>query len=100
MFYLTGAPLFKDGTRVKGKASTAKGEAKGLEHLHLVTYELESDLYRDHGPIFFDSDDTKFPTYVNSLAVGANGRQVFALGRIELEGITDLFVVDVPQCQI
>ena len=39
IFYLTGGPIVgSDGVRVRGKATSAKGEAKGLEHLHLVTY--------------------------------------------------------------
>ena len=45
VYYLTGAPIFDaHGKRVAGKATTAKGEAKGLEHLHLVTYTLADDL--------------------------------------------------------
>ncbi len=40
--YLTGAPIFgPDGHPLAGKASTKKGESKGLEHLHYVTYDLD-----------------------------------------------------------
>jgi hypothetical protein len=35
--YLTGAPIYVNGKRVRGAESTARGEAKGLEDLHLVT---------------------------------------------------------------
>ena len=97
VLYLTGAPIYKDGVRVQGKESTAKGEAKGLEHLHLVAYDIETEKFKDHGPIFFDGNPSAFPTYINSLAAGPGGRQIFALGRVELEGITDLFVVTVPE---
>ena len=77
-----------------GKASTKKGESKGLEHLHYVTYDLNAQRtvnpYRDWGPIFFNNCGG-FPTYVNSLTV-ANG-WVCALGRLE-SGLTDIFVFD------
>ena len=46
--HLTGAPIFgADGRRL----ASAKGEAKGLEHLHFVTYDLANDRYEDHGAI-------------------------------------------------
>ena len=69
------------------------GEAKGLEHLHLVTYTLATDAYVDHGPIFY-SDRIGYPTYVNSIAVGGDG-WVYALGRLP-SGLTDLFRVADP----
>jgi hypothetical protein len=54
-----------DGVRVRGKATSAKGEAKGLEHLHLVTYAIESGDLRDHGAVFFNHPErTLFPTWV------------------------------------
>ena len=40
LYYLTGGPIYVDGKRVTGKDSTGKGEAKGLEDLHLVTYDI------------------------------------------------------------
>jgi hypothetical protein len=93
-YYLTGGPIFSaEGKRLAGKASTNKGEAKGLEHLHLVTYVLATCTYQDHGPIFLD-DRIGFPTYVNSLAVGGDG-WVYALGRMP-DGITELFRVRDP----
>ena len=93
-YYLTGGPIFgADGQRVAGKTSTSKGEAKGLEHLHLVTYELDAAVYKDHGAIFY-SGRLGFPTYVNSIAVGGDG-WVYALGRMS-DGRTDLFRVRDP----
>ena len=94
-----------DGKRLAGKASTNKGEAKGLEHLHLVTYHLARGQYTDHGPIFF-ANRIGFPTYVNSLAVSNDG-WLYALGNLssvapaagigdQPSGITDLFRVRDP----
>ena len=94
VYYLTGGPIFgADGQRVAGKTRTSKGEAKGLEHLHLVTYELDAGVYEDHGAIFY-SGRLGFPTYVNSIAIGGDG-WVYALGRMP-DGRTDLFRVRDP----
>jgi hypothetical protein len=79
LYYLTGGPVYVDGRRVAGKASTAMGEAKGIENLHLVTYDIPGGKYVDHGPIFFE--DGRRPTYVNSIAVGKDGT-VYALARV------------------
>jgi len=89
IYYLTGAPIFKNGNRVVGKSSTGKGEAKGLEHLHLITYNLRSRKYFDHGAILFE--DGKDPLYVNSITIGKDGT-VYFLGRITNNGTfrTDL----------
>src|SRR5690606_1116993 len=38
IYYLTGGPIYVDGKRVKGETEIAKGAAKGLENLHLITY--------------------------------------------------------------
>jgi hypothetical protein len=92
IYYLTGGPIYVDGRRVKGKAATAKGEAKGLEDLHLVTYDIPAAKYTDHGAIFFP--DGQRPMYVNSIAVGDDGT-VYALSRYCDEGRTrtDLMAV-------
>ena len=71
LYYLTGGPIYVDGKRVTGKDSTGKGEAKGLEDLHLVTYDIPTAKYTDHGAIFFT--DGQRPLYVNSIAVGKDG---------------------------
>lgn len=42
LHYLTGGPIYVNGKRLAGKASTAMGEAKGMEDLHLITYNLKS----------------------------------------------------------
>jgi hypothetical protein len=92
VYYLTGGPIYEDGKRVKGKDKTGKGEAKGLEDLHLVTYEVPTGHYVDRGTIFYP--DGERPLYVNSIAVGFDGT-VYSLGRITENGHmrADLFSV-------
>ena len=95
LHYLTGGPVHVGGKRVTGKGATAKGESKGEENLHLVTYEIPSAKYTDHGPIFFDGG--RRPSYVNSIAVGKDGA-VYALSRITENGRfrTDLISIPSP----
>jgi len=83
IYYLTGGPIYVDGQRVKGVSQIAKGGAKGLENLHLITFHLPTCSYRDHGPIFYP--DGSRPTYVNALTVGKDG-SVYTLARFEHEG--------------
>jgi hypothetical protein len=78
IYYLTGGPIYVNGQRLKGKDQIAKGAAKGLENLHLVTYHIANREYQDHGPIFYA--DGSRPTYVNSIAVGPDGH-VYTLAR-------------------
>ena len=102
VFYLTGGPILAaqhdaagalETTRVEGKASTAKGESKGEENLHLVTCDLRTGRVQDHGAIFYQGFPGQ-PTYVNSLAVGLCGH-IYAMGR-QPNGLTDLFRVRIP----
>jgi hypothetical protein len=92
LHYLTGGPIFENGRRVRGKDSTAKGESKGLENLHLVTWHIPTGTYRDHGAIFFENGER--PAYVNSIAVGKDGT-VYALTRVTRNGktVTDLMAI-------
>ena len=87
VYYLTGGPVYVDGKRVTGKASTAKGESKGVENPHLVTFDIPRQQYRDRGPIFFEGGVR--PSYVNSIAVAADGT-VYAISRVSEEGRPDL----------
>ena len=95
IYYLTGAPIYIDGKRVLGAESTARGEAKGLEDLHLITYDINTGLYLDHGAVFYP--DGQRPLYVNSIAVGKDGT-VYSMGRVERNGkvVTDLFRIPDP----
>jgi hypothetical protein len=97
LYYLTGGPIYQDGKRVKGKSSTAMGEAKGLENLHLITYHIPTRQCRDHGPIFYENGQR--PLYVNSIAVGLDG-SVYTLARITGNGKTRTDLIEVPAAQI
>jgi hypothetical protein len=92
IYYLTGGPIYEHGKRVEGEKSIAKGAAKGLENLHLITYEIPTNTYRDHGAIFYENGDR--PLYVNSIAVDTKGN-VFTLARINRKGrtVTDLIKI-------
>lgn len=95
LYYLTGGPIYKDGKRLAGKNSTAMGEAKGLENLHLITYDTANGKYLDHGATFYANGER--PLYVNSIAVGADST-VYTLGRITENGKTrtDLICIGNP----
>ncbi len=93
IYYLTGAPIYIDGKRLKGAETTAKGEAKGLEDLHLVTYDIISGKYLDHGAVFYP--DGQRPLYVNSLAIGNDGT-VYTLGRVTENGKTRTDLISFP----
>ena len=91
--YLTGGPIYIDGKRLAGKAKTAMGEAKGLEDLHLVTYDIATGKYTDHGAVFYENGQR--PLYVNSIAVGKDGT-VYTLPRITENGKTRSDLVAFP----
>ena len=93
LYYLTGGPIYINGKRVTGKSSTAMGEAKGLENLHLITYDILTGTYQDHGPVFYENGDR--PLYVNSIAVGKDG-SVYTLARITENGKTRTDLIQIP----
>ncbi|MCK5102461.1 MAG: hypothetical protein KAR17_06585, partial [Cyclobacteriaceae bacterium] len=95
IYYLTGGPVYFEGHRAKGKEDMAMGGARGLENLHLITYNIPNRKYMDHGPIFYP--DGERPIYVNSIAVGPNGN-VYTLARFEHNGkiIEDLVKIPDP----
>lgn len=93
IYYLTGGPVFEHGRRVKGKDSTAKGESKGRENLHLITWDIPTSRYIDHGPIYFASGQR--PNYVNSIAVGHDG-SVYALSRISEDEHAPTDLIRIP----
>ena len=93
IYYLTGGPIYEHGKRVTGKATTAKGEAKGIEDLHLVTYDIPTHKYRDQGAIFYENGER--PTYVNSIAVSKDGT-VYTLARITEGGHTRTDLISIP----
>ena len=93
IYYLTGGPVYVDGKRVMGASSTAKGEAKGLEDLHLITYDIPTGKYLDHGAVFYP--DGQRPLYVNSIAIGDDGT-VYTLARITENGKTRTDLISFP----
>ncbi len=93
LYYLTGAPVYKDGKRIAGKSSTAMGEAKGLEDLHVVTWNIQAGTVKDHGAVFYKNGDR--PLYVNSIAVAKDGT-VYTLARITENGKSRTDLVQIP----
>jgi hypothetical protein len=93
LYYLTGGPVYVDGKRVVGKSKTAMGESKGIENLHLITYDIPKGKYSDHGPIFYT--DGQRPAYVNSIAVGKDVT-VYTLARITQSGRTRTDLISIP----
>ena len=93
LYYLTGGPIYIDGKRVRGKESTAMGEARGIENLHLVTYDIPDGQYTDHGPVFYE-DGTR-PLYVNSIAVDQKGN-VYTQARITRNGRVQTELISIP----
>jgi hypothetical protein len=93
IYYLTGGPVYKEGKLVKGAGHIAKGAAKGIENLHLVTYHLPNHQYQDHGPVFYP--DGSRPTYVNSIAIGQDNH-IYTLARFDRQGRTIQDLVKIP----
>jgi len=93
LYYLTGGPIYINGKRLKGKDRIAMGAAKGLENLHLITYDILTGKYIDHGPVFYK--DGQRPLYVNSIAVGKDGT-VYTLARITENGHTRADLIKIP----
>lgn len=91
--YLTGGPIYREGKRVAGKAVALKGESKGEEDLHLITYYLPTGKYTDHGAIFFP--DGQRPKEVNSIAVGLDG-SVYALAAVTRNGESRTDLMRIP----
>ena len=93
LHYLTGGPVYIDGKRVRGKSETAMGESKGIENLHLITYNIPTGKYTDHGLVFYANGQR--PAYVNSIAVGKDGT-VYTLARITENGRTRTDLISIP----
>ncbi len=91
--YLTGGPIYREGRRVAGKAVALKGESKGEEDLHLITYYIPTGKYMDHGAIFFP--DGQRPKEVNSIAVGLDG-SVYALAAVIRDGESRTDLMRIP----
>ncbi|GMV96515.1 MAG: hypothetical protein AMXMBFR83_08800 [Phycisphaerae bacterium] len=92
LYYLTGAPRYQDGRRVTGRKTTAMGEAKGAEDFHLVTYDIPTRRYRDHGPIYTAAGAR--PAAINSIAVGNDGT-VYTLAKFTEQGQTRVDLISI-----
>lgn len=94
IYYLTGAPA-DDGqeSHVEGDTTSFKGGARGVENLHLITYDIPTGRYIDHGAIFYS--DGQRPLYVNSVAIGSDGT-IYTLARITENNITRTDLVKIP----
>ena len=53
IYYQTGGPTYSDGRRIDGESQIGVGGVRGLENLHLVTYNLPNKKCIDHGPVFY-----------------------------------------------
>ena len=93
IYYLTGGPIYLKGKRVTGKEAISRGAARGLENLHLITYDIPTASYCDHGAVFYP--DGQRPLYVNSIAVGDDGT-VYTLARITENGHTRTDLIQIP----
>lgn len=89
IYYLTGGPVYEKGKRLGGMGKINRGAARGIENLHLITYHLPTQNYKDHGPLFYQ--DGERPSNVNSIALDKNGN-IYTLARMTRNGktITDL----------
>lgn len=92
--YLTGTPIYEEGERVTGVDKINTGAAKGLEHLHIITYDIKKK-YHGLGAVFYQ--DGLFPTYVNSIVLDDTGN-IYTLAHFmhnEIE-IEDLIKIELP----
>ena len=69
LYYLTEGAIVEHGKRVVVYQPGAPEEP--IEDLHLVTYDIPTAKYTDHGAVFFS--DGGRPGLVNSIAVGKDG---------------------------
>ena len=93
IYYLTGGPIYIDGKRLTGLDRIAMGAARGLENLHLITYNIPKREYKDHGTIFYA--DGERPTYVNSIAQDKAGN-IYTLARFKQNGKVIEDLVKIP----
>ena len=95
LYYLTGGPVYLNDKRVTGVNEISMGAAKGLENLHLITYNIPDRKYIDHGAVFYS--DGERPIYINSIAIGCNG-DVYTLACFKHNGklIEDLIKIPNP----
>jgi len=99
LYYLTGGPIYIDGKRANGnekamaagsdKSSGSTWAGRGLENLHLVTFNIPRQKYIDHGPIFYEDGNRplriELVHYVNAIAIGDDG-YIYTCAQFEHNG--------------
>ena len=92
LYYLTEGGVVQNGRRVAiyGKGT---GASEPIEDLHLVTYDIPSAKYTDHGAVFYG--DGGRPGLVNSIAVGKDG-SVYCLTDVPDGGKGHVDLVRIP----
>ncbi len=75
LYYLTEGGIVENGRRIavyaKPQGADRQAQGEPIEDLHLVTYDIPTAKYTDHGAILFG--DGQRPGLVNSIAVGKDG---------------------------
>jgi hypothetical protein len=89
LYYLTGGVIYENGRPLLDRE--LRIGAQGKENVHLVTFDLRTHVYRDHGAIFLESGQR--PEYVQSIGVGKDG-SLYALATVQQgdEERTDLML--------
>jgi hypothetical protein len=90
IYYLTGSPIYINGKRVLRENKIG---VMGLENLHLVTYNIPKNEYKDHGAIFYE--DGSIPTWVNSITMDQFGN-VYTIARFVVDGKETIDLVKIP----
>jgi hypothetical protein len=93
-YYLTGGAIYHDGHPVLDREQRVG--AQGEENVHLVTFDIRTNTYCDHGPIFCEGGQR--PAYVQSIGIGHDG-YVYALATVMDGGDerTDLMRIPAPR---
>ncbi len=97
VFYLTSAPSNKESGKFIPNSGVVLSTGLKTENidLHLITFDIDSETYKDHGPVFLKNGESPF--LVNSIAFGMD-HTVYTLGRIRGNGNirTDLMSIPNP----
>lgn len=95
IFYLTSAPSAKGMQDLNRGRTESKGVGLSSEdiELHLITYDINREEYKDHGPVYLK--DGQSPILVNSITIGSDGT-IYALGRIRDGGSGRSDLIGIP----
>ena len=83
VYYLTGGPIYRNGKRVAADHPPQSGELMADEEVRLVTYDLNTSAYLDHGAVYFA--DGGRPSYCQSVAIDRDGT-VYTMSRVPGQG--------------